>query len=234
MLKKYGQPLVYKIIDPLIEALVRNKVHPNAITTVGLVVNFLATVVLVLGAEYGARNDHSYVGWAGAIILFAGLFDMIDGQLARKGNLVSKFGALYDSVLDRYSEMIMFLGICYYLVSHDYFLSSLFAFVAMIGSVMVSYTRARAEGLGVDASVGLMQRPERIVIIGIAALACGIFSKTVGGDVKIVIDGLPIPIFETISIFTFPLAILAVMANITALKRLNHSRNELEKDGGHS
>lgn len=229
MLKKYGQPLVYKVIDPLIDSLVRNKVHPNAITTIGLVINFLAAIVFVIGAEFGERNDHSYVGWAGAIILFAGLFDMIDGQLARKGNLASKFGALYDSVLDRYSEMIMFLGICYYLVSHDYFLSSLFAFIAMIGSVMVSYTRARAEGLGVDASVGLMQRPERIVIIGLTAIACGLFSNIVGGDIKVNVDWMPIPIFETISIFTFPLAILAVMANITAIKRLNHSKKVLEE-----
>ena len=229
MLKKYGQPLVYKVIDPLIDSLVRNKVHPNAITTIGLVINFLVAIVFVIGAEFGERNDHSYVGWAGAIILFAGLFDMIDGQLARKGNLASKFGALYDSVLDRYSEMIMFLGICYYLVSHDYFLSSLFAFIAMIGSVMVSYTRARAEGLGVDASVGLMQRPERIVIIGLTAIACGLFSNIVGGDIKVNVDWMPIPIFETISIFTFPLAILAVMANITAIKRLNHSKKVLEE-----
>ncbi len=228
MLKKYGQPLVYKVINPLIEALVRNKVHPNAITTIGLLVNVLATIVFVFGAEFGARDDHSYVGYAGLIILLAGLFDMIDGQLARKGNMASTFGALYDSVLDRYSEMIMFLGICYYLVSHDYFLSSLFAFIAMIGSVMVSYTRARAEGLGVEASIGLMQRPERIVIIGVSAIACGIFSNVVGGDFRMVVDWLPIPLFETITLFTLPLAVLAVMANITAIRRLNHSRKILE------
>ena len=229
MLKKYGQPLVYKVIDPLIASLVRNKVHPNAITTVGLIINFLATIVFVIGAEFGARDDHSYVGYAGLIILFAGLFDMIDGQLARKGNMASTFGALYDSVLDRYSEMIMFLGICYYLVSHDYFLSSIFAFVAMIGSVMVSYTRARAEGLGVEADIGLMQRPERIVIIGVSAVACGIFSNSIGGDFRIMVDWLPIPLFETITLFTLPLAILAVMANITAIRRLNHSRKILEQ-----
>lgn len=229
MLKKYGQPLVYKVINPLIDALVRNKVHPNAITTIGLIINFLATVVFVIGAEFGARDDHSYVGYAGLIILFAGLFDMIDGQLARKGNMASIFGALYDSVLDRYSEMIMFLGICYYLVSHDYFLSSIFAFVAMIGSVMVSYTRARAEGLGVEADIGLMQRPERIVIIGVSAVACGVFSNSIGGDFRIMVDWLPIPLFETITLFTLPLAILAVMANITAVRRLNHSRKILEQ-----
>ncbi|RMG87432.1 MAG: CDP-alcohol phosphatidyltransferase family protein [Bacteroidetes bacterium] len=226
--------MVYKIIDPFIQTLIRLKVTPNAITTVGLLINLAAAVVLIIGAEKGARGDHSYVGYAGLIILFAGLFDMIDGQLARKGNMASKFGALYDSVLDRYSEMIMFLGICYYLVSHHYFLSSLFAFIAMIGSVMVSYTRARAEGLGVNASVGLMQRPERIVLIGMSAIACGLFSKWVGADVKITVEWLPFPLFETITLFTFPLAVLAVLANLTALRRLFHSRKllmETERKG---
>jgi len=137
------------------------------------------------------------------------------------------FGALYDSVLDRYSEMIMFLGICYYLVAQDYFLSSIFAFIAMIGSVMVSYTRARAEGLGVNCSVGLMQRPERILIIGISAILCGVFSSIMGGDYKIFVDFLPFGVFETISVFTVPLAVLAVLSNITALRRLMYSRERL-------
>jgi phosphatidylglycerophosphate synthase len=229
MLKKYGQPLVYKVINPFIEALVRAKVKPNTITTIGLVINFAAMGIFVYGAENGSRTDHSYIGYAGAVILLAGLFDMIDGRLARVGNMSTDFGALYDSVLDRYSEMIMFLGICFYLVSHDYFLSSLAAFVAMIGSVMVSYTRARAEGLGVDASVGIMQRPERVVIIGVSAVLCGIFSNTVGGDFKITVDWLPISLFETITIFTLPLFVLAILANQTAIKRLRHSKKLLEE-----
>lgn len=233
MLKKYGQPLVYRVINPFIEALVRAKVHPNTITTIGLLINVVATGIFIYGAENGSRTDHSYVGYGGAVILLAGLFDMIDGRLARVGNMSSEFGALYDSVLDRYSEMIMFLGICFYLISHHYFLSSLAAFVAMIGSVMVSYTRARAEGLGVDASVGMMQRPERIVLIGGSAVICGIFSATVGGDVKVTVDWLPISIFETITLFTFPIFVVAILANQTAIKRLTHSRKLLEeKDKG--
>ena len=142
---------------------------------------------------------------------------MIDGRLARVGNMSHPIWCAYTTLLvDRYSEMIMFFGICYYLVSHDYFLSSIFAFVAMIGSVMVSYTRARAEGLGVKCDVGLMQRPERILLIGITAVLCGLFSHFMGPDYKIAIDFFPYTAFETISIFTFPLAILAVFANITA------------------
>ena len=228
LLKKYGQPVVYKVINPFIDLLVKWKVKPNTITTIGLFINTAATVVFILGAEYGARNDHSYIGWAGAVILFGGLFDMIDGRLARVGKMASSYGALYDSVLDRYSEMIMFLGICWYLVAHDYFLSSLFAFIAMIGSIMVSYTRARAEGLGADASVGFMQRPERVILVGVSAVACGIFSAQFGSDIKITKDWLPFPLFETISVFTLPIFVMAILTNITALRRLLHVKDELE------
>jgi len=227
MLKNYGQILVYKIIEPLIALLLKMGVTPNMITSMGLFLNFVAMMIFIYGAEYGARDDYSYVGWAGFTILLAGLFDMIDGRLARVGNMAHPFGALYDSVLDRYSEMVMFLGICYYLVAQDYFLSSIFAFIAMIGSVMVSYTRARAEGLGVNCSVGIMQRPERILIVGVSAMACGIFSAIVGGNYKVFVDFLPFGVFETISVFTLPLAILAIMSNITALRRLMYSRERL-------
>ena len=229
LLKKYGQPLVYKVINPFISLLVRWKVKPNTITTIGLLINASAAAIFIYGAEYGKRNDHSYIGWGGVVILFAGLFDMVDGRLARVSNMSSPFGALYDSVLDRYSEMIMFLGICWYLVAQSYFLSSLFAFIALIGSVMVSYIRARAEGLGAQASVGLMQRPERVILIGISAVACGIFSATVGSDIKIVNDWCPIPVFETISVFTLPIVVLAILTNLTAIRRLIYSKNELEK-----
>ncbi|MEO1514130.1 MAG: CDP-alcohol phosphatidyltransferase family protein [Bacteroidota bacterium] len=227
ILKEQGQLLIYELINPLIKLLIKLRVTPNVITSIGFVLNLLATVIFILGAELGARNEHAYIGWAGAVILFAGLFDMIDGRLARLGNMAHPFGALYDSVVDRYSELIMFLGICYYLVSHDYFLSSIFAFVAMIGSMMVSYTRARAEGLGVSCSIGIMQRPERVLLVGISAILCGLFSYFVGSDIKVEIDFYPYTAFETISVFTFPLAILAVMANITAIRRLNFSRKVL-------
>ena len=228
-LKEYGQRAVYKGIHPFIKLLIKLGITPNIITLIGLGLNFLAAIVLIYGAEVGIREDHSYVGWAGAIILFAGLFDMIDGRLARLGNMANDYGALFDSVIDRYSEMIMFLGIIYYLISYDYFMSSLFAFIAMIGSVMVSYTRARAEGLGVNCSVGIMQRPERILMIGISAILCGIFSYNFSGSFRFMVEGIPFPLFETITIFTLPLTILAVMANITALRRLFHSKQELMK-----
>jgi len=226
--RKQLQLGIYKIINPLVRLLIRAGLTPNMVTTIGLVLNIGVAVIFILGAEEGARGDLSYVGWAGALILFAGLFDMLDGQVARLGNMSSPFGALYDSVLDRYSELILFLGICYYLVAHHYFLSSLFAFIGLIGSMMVSYTRARAEGLGIECKDGLMQRPERVIITGVSALACGVASKWMGGDFKIHWPGSRFPIFETISIFTIPLTIMAFLANGTAIGRLRDAKKTLE------
>jgi CDP-diacylglycerol---glycerol-3-phosphate 3-phosphatidyltransferase len=228
--KKSGQELVYKIINPFIQLLIKLGVTPNFITLLGLIINIAAAFIFVVGAEQGNRGDHSYIGYACATILFGGLMDMIDGRLARVGNQASKYGAMFDSVLDRYSEMIMFLGICYYLISHSYFLSSLFAFIGLIGSIMVSYTRARAEGLGVKMSdVGLMQRPERILLIGISGVLCGIVSPIIGSEYKILVDFLPFPVFEVISIFTFPLFILAILANFTAINRLLEAKKQLNE-----
>ena len=227
--KSSGQKAVYNIVDPLIRFFIKVGITPNMITSVGFVINLAVTIVFIIGAEYGERDDHQYVLWAGLLILFAGLMDMLDGRLARLGQMANKFGALYDSVLDRYSELFMFLGICYYLVSHDYFLSSIFTFLAMIGSIMVSYTRARAEGLGVTASVGLMQRPERILLLGISAIISG-SASFLYNDFKIEVEGLPIPIFETISFFTFPIFLLAILANITAIRRLLYAKEVLNRE----
>src|SRR6202044_1067699 len=201
---------IYKVIDPIVKVFIKLGLTPNVVTSIGFVLNVGVAIIFILGAEEGNRGDLSYVGWAGGLILFAGLFDMLDGQVARLGNMKSVFGALYDSVLDRYSELIMFLGICYYLVGHHYFLSSISAFVALMGSMMVSYVRARAEGLGIECKDGLMQRPERVIIIGVWGLACGVSSHWMGGNFKIVLpDTVSFPIFETISIFTIPVTIMA-------------------------
>jgi CDP-diacylglycerol---glycerol-3-phosphate 3-phosphatidyltransferase len=219
---------IYKIIDPFVKLLIKIGLTPNAVTVIGFILNIGVAAVFVVGAEKSNRGDLSYVGWAGALILFAGLFDMLDGQVARLGKMSSSFGALLDSVLDRYSELFMFLGICYYLISHHYFISSLFAFIGLIGSMMVSYTRARAEGLGIECKGGLMQRPERIVLIGTTALACGIIAQYIGGDYKLYIKGIRYHVFETMSIFTIPITILAVLTNFTAFRRLMDAKAALE------
>jgi CDP-diacylglycerol---glycerol-3-phosphate 3-phosphatidyltransferase len=222
------QQLIYSIINPFVKGLIKIGFTPNTVTMVGFFLNIGVAIIFILGAEEGNRGDFSYVGWAGALILFAGLFDMLDGQVARLGNMSSTFGALFDSVLDRYSELVMFLGICYYLVAHDYFFSSLFAFIALIGSMMVSYTRARSEGLGIENKGGLMQRPERVVLTGISAIACGITAYFIGGDFKYFIPGLPFQVFETMTVFTLPITVMAVLTNITALKRLYAAKKALD------
>src|SRR5215207_2572750 len=219
---------IYKIIDPFVRFLLRIGFTPNLVTVIGFLLNIGVAAIFVIGAEKSNRGDLSYVGWAGALILFAGLFDMLDGQVARVGKMSSSFGALLDSVLDRYSELFMFLGICFYLVSHHYLISSLFAFLGLIGSMMVSYTRARAERLGIECKGGLMQRPERIVLVGTTALACGIISKYIGGNYKLYVKGFPYHVFETMSIFTLPLVVLAVLTNLTAVRRLMDAKAALE------
>jgi CDP-diacylglycerol--glycerol-3-phosphate 3-phosphatidyltransferase len=220
---------IYKVIDPFVKVLIKLGLTPNAVTTIGFMLNLGVAVIFIIGAEEGNRGDLTYVGWAGALILFAGLFDMLDGQVARLGNMKSTFGALYDSVLDRYSELVMFLGICYYLVAHHYFLSSIFAFIALIGSMMVSYVRARAEGLGVEIKGGLMQRPERVITLGLFAMLCGVTSLYIGGNYKLYVPGIKFHVFETMSIFTFPIVALAILTNATAIRRLIDAKKALEK-----
>jgi len=216
----------YSALDPIINLLIKMRLTPNGITIIGFLITIVATVILIAGAELGTRGDTRYITWFGIILLLAGVFDMLDGQLARKTNKMTKFGALFDSVIDRYSEMIMFFGIAYYLVSYHYFLSGVFAFIAMIGSIMVSYVRARAEGLDVDCSIGIMQRPERVLTIGITAILYGVISHFTG-EFKIDFDWLPFSFIENISIFTIPIFIVAVLTNYTAFQRLNHCRKKM-------
>jgi CDP-diacylglycerol--glycerol-3-phosphate 3-phosphatidyltransferase len=225
-LKNVGQPLVYKAINPLIGLMVKLGITPNAVTIFGFIINIIASAILIFGADH-PRGNLKYVLWAGLTILFAGLFDMIDGRLARVSKQETAFGALFDSVIDRYSELIMFLGICYYLVAEHYFLSSLFAFIAMIGSLMVSYVRARAEGLGIECKGGLMQRPERILLISTSAIICGLVEEFYG-EFKYTFANTGFPIFENITIFTFPIFVLAILTNITAIQRLSDSKKALQ------
>ena len=225
-LKSKIKTKAYGALNPLIHLLKKTGITPNIITTIGLLITILSASILIYGAEYGERGDFKYITWFGIVLLLAGVFDMLDGQLARITNKMSVFGALYDSVIDRYSEMIMFLGITYYLVAHDYFLSSVFAFIAMIGSIMVSYVRARAEALGVECKVGMMQRPERILTLGISAILYGVVSYYFG-SFKVSADWLPFPVIENISFFTIPIFILAILTNYTALQRLEHCRRKM-------
>ncbi len=206
--RDYLQQLIYRIINPVVHGMIKIGITPNFITTTGFILNVVAAAVLVYAGIYAQANELVYLGWAGGIILFAGLFDMMDGRVARVGNMSSTFGALYDSVLDRYSELVTLFGLCYFLQMEGYFFYSIIAFVALIGSLMVSYVRARAEGLDIECKVGVMQRPERVVLTSLGALFCGIFRN--------------ITAFDPILILVVPLAIIAIFANITAFVRVRH------------
>lgn len=228
MFERIGKKILLLVFGPIITLLVKLKVTPNMITTIGMLLNIVAAGVFIYGAEQLDRDSLTIVGWGGFWILIGGLFDVFDGHIARATGQSSKFGALYDSVLDRYSELIMFFGICYYLISHDYLKSSMFAFIAMIGSIMVSYVRSRAEGLGIECKVGVMQRPARVVLVGAGALFTGVFYHFFG-DYKLFIGAMEKPFFEPMFIFAIPIVIVAILANFTAFHRLNHCKGELEK-----
>ncbi|MCK9159821.1 MAG: CDP-alcohol phosphatidyltransferase family protein [Bacteroidaceae bacterium] len=202
------QKIIYKIINPLVNGMIKVGITPNIITTIGFLLNIVAAGILVYASLYADACAYSCLGWAGGIILFAGLFDMMDGRVARMGNMSSTFGAFYDSVLDRYSELFTLFGITYFLFMNSYPIYSVISFFALIGSLMVSYVRARAEGLGIECKVGFMQRPERVVLTSLGALFCGIFSDTTA--------------FDPILILMVPLTLVAVLANVTAFVRVKH------------
>lgn len=149
-----------RLIAPLVRLFTRWGISPNSLTAAGVIITFFAAAAFFLESPR----------WGGFLVLLGGLCDSIDGSLARNSGKASRFGALLDSSVDRYAEFAMLFGIGgFFLLSRDY-LSSAGTFLALCGSFMVSYTRARAESLGFAAKVGIMQRPERIVFLGAGAL----------------------------------------------------------------
>lgn len=208
---------IYCIINPFVRLLIKIGVTPNVVTTIGLLGNIAAAAVFVaaaMKATPGTDYQYKLVTVAGALIIAFSLFDMLDGQVARLGNMSSRFGALYDSVLDRYCELFTLGAISYYLISVGQGVGALITFLAMIGSVMVSYVRARAEGLDIECKVGFMQHPERVVVTSVGALATGI-------------TGMFNPDAGAMIILIVAMAIIAVFANITAFVRLIHCKKEL-------
>lgn len=214
--RDFLQQLIYKIINPLVNGMIKVGITPNFITTTGLILNILAAGLFVYAGLHTCAllGDFTLVGWTGALILFAGLFDMMDGRVARVGGMSSTFGALYDSVLDRYSELFTLLGISYYLILQGYLVGSILTFLALIGSLMVSYVRARAEGLGLECKVGLMQRPERVVLTALGAILCGLFNGCTA--------------FDPAYFLIVPMGIIALLANWTAFVRLSHCHKLLK------
>jgi CDP-diacylglycerol--glycerol-3-phosphate 3-phosphatidyltransferase len=143
--------------------------------------NSLSIFALILGLIAGLLFFSSKPLWAGVVIVFCGLFDMLDGKVAVKTHRKSLFGAIFDSTLDRYSEFFIYLGLAYYFKNHWALWLLFFTF---LGSSMVSYTRARAEGLGIECKIGVMQRAERMVLLASASVlgsAFGVFEPAMIG-----------------------------------------------------
>jgi CDP-diacylglycerol--glycerol-3-phosphate 3-phosphatidyltransferase len=149
-----------KVVSPLTTLFSKWGLSPNTFTIAGVVITSFGAAAFV--AEYTRL--------AGILILAGGFCDTIDGSIARTADKASRFGALLDSAADRYSEFIMFLGIGAYFIKFEDYSIAAGTFLALCGSFMVSYARARAETLGFEAKLGFMQRPERIVLIGLGAL----------------------------------------------------------------
>ena len=155
------------LLYAIVRGLSLTRISPNVLTFLGLVINTVAAIL------FGFANSQNYTRmfpYAGLVIIGAGIFDMVDGRVARATNKVTTFGGFFDSVIDRYSDVALFFGLLvYYARANHFFYLVLVAFV-MVSSVMVSYTRARAESLIGACKVGFMERPERVVLVIIGAL----------------------------------------------------------------
>jgi CDP-diacylglycerol--glycerol-3-phosphate 3-phosphatidyltransferase len=144
----------------IVRGLALSRIHPNVLTFIGLLINVGAAVLLAFGQ----------FRWAGAVIIGAGIFDMVDGRVARETNQVTRFGGCFDSVLDRYSDLGLLMGLLVYYASINRNFYVVLTAIVMTASVMISYTRARAENTIPMCKVGFMERPERIVLLIIGCL----------------------------------------------------------------
>jgi CDP-diacylglycerol--glycerol-3-phosphate 3-phosphatidyltransferase len=186
MLSHYKARL-QRATDPVAQVLLRARLRPNHLTVAGLGVSALAAATLAQG--------RLRVGVA--LLAVAGLFDFFDGSLARLSGQESSFGAFLDSVVDRYSDLVVLLGILtlYHQTGHAVGLGLTLA--TLVGTVMVSYTKARAQSIGVPCDIGLMERPERLIVL--------------------IAGGL-------LGLLTAAMAVLAVLTNVTALQRIAYTR----------
>ena len=155
------------LLYAIVRGLALTRISPNVLTFIGLVINIVAAIF------FGYANAQNHVRmflYAGLVIIGAGIFDMVDGRVARHTGQVTTFGAFFDSVIDRYSDVALFFGLLVYYARANRFFYLVMVALVMVSSVMVSYTRARAESLIGSCKVGFMERPERVVLIIIGGL----------------------------------------------------------------
>jgi CDP-diacylglycerol--glycerol-3-phosphate 3-phosphatidyltransferase len=205
----------FKIVGPVADLFARAGIHPNILSIAGLLLSIAA----------GAIYCHGSFFWAAWVVVLAGICDTLDGRIARQTNKKSDFGAFFDSTLDRYSDMFLFIGLAYYFAGGRPFFMPLQAggspevspwtvtaiIFAISGSFMVSYTRARAEGLGMECKAGMMQRPERITLLVIGSLL---------GSIPVV----------GILLLKLVLLALAISTNLTAGYRIMFIKNRMLRD----
>jgi CDP-diacylglycerol--glycerol-3-phosphate 3-phosphatidyltransferase len=192
MLSHYKEPF-QRLGDPVAQVLLRAHVRPNHLTVVGLGVSILAACALA-----GGRLRVCAV-----LLALAGLFDFFDGSLARLANRVSAFGAFLDSVVDRYSDLVVLVGAVLYYERQADATGVLLTLITLVGTVMVSYTKARAQSVGLACEIGLMERPERLIVL-IAGAA--------------------------FNVVTPAMVVLAVLTNLTAVQRILHTRRASRED----
>jgi CDP-diacylglycerol--glycerol-3-phosphate 3-phosphatidyltransferase len=181
-----------KILEKIVTSLALSRIHPNVLTFIGLVINVWAAFLFAAGR----------FRFAALVVIGAGLFDMVDGRVARETNRVTRFGGFFDSVLDRYSDLGLFMGLLVYYASINRFGYIVLTAIVMTGSVMVSYTRARAENTIPKCKVGFLERPERVVLIIIG----GLFGKMA-------------PV----------LWVIAVLSNLTVIHRMIYTWQETKR-----
>jgi len=157
MLSSFGRKLLSTPLSYIVPLLEKTGVTPNGLTIIGLLFTMIIAIILALG----------YFTTGGVLLIFAALFDTLDGALARQTGQSSKFGAFLDSTMDRFSEGVILIGLTYYYASspESGWVEVTLLAVILLGSLMVSYTRARAEALGFECKVGLLQRPERVILL---------------------------------------------------------------------
>jgi len=186
VLSHYRESL-HGVADPVARLLLRAHVRPNKLTVLGLGVSLVAAHAFFQGR----------LRLAAALLAVAGLFDFFDGSLARLAGSESVFGAFLDSVVDRYSDLVVLLGIVLYYERANETAGVLFTMATLVGTIMVSYTKARAQSVGVRCEIGLMERPERMIVL----IAGGVFHQ-----------------------LTPAVIALAILTNLTALQRILYVR----------
>ena len=183
MLSEIVRKYARVFLEPLARLISRTGISPNVITVIGFILMIGVAIVLALG----------YFFWGGILITAVAIFDAVDGTLARMMGRTSRFGAFLDSTLDRFSEAVIFLGLFIHFVGQNQNLELILIYATVVGSLMVSYARARAEGIGIPLKDGLFTRFERVFIL---------------------VVGL---IFDQL---TIALWILAIFSNLTAIQRM--------------